>query len=252
VGAALKHAVKRALIAMGLLPSRYLWRNPFKIIEFEELLAGASIAPSDEILDIGCGSGPQDLLLARKARRVIGIDVSPDDIERAKILAATYARGRAIEYRCTPIERAGFARNQFDKIVSFSVFEHIVNREEVLRVMAEVLKPGGQLLLSTDSMATMTDRRLIEKHRTDHFVQTYFTADELRTLLDAHGFADIRIRPIFRGPYALKVFEAALDRGLAFGRYAKFWPLLRIKLEEIATRHRDAGLFLCASAVKPG
>jgi 2-polyprenyl-3-methyl-5-hydroxy-6-metoxy-1,4-benzoquinol methylase len=251
MGPSLRCAVKEALITAGLLPSRYLWRNPFKIIEFEELLAGASIAPSDVILDIGCGAGPQDLLLARKARGVIGIDVSPGDIERAKSLAAIYARGRAIEYRCTPLERAGFARNQFDKIVSFSVFEHIVNREEVLRVMADVLKPGGLLLLSTDSMATMTDRRLIEKHRTDHFVQTYFTADELRALLEAYGFADIRIRPIFRGPYALKVFEAALDRGLAFGRYAKFWPLVRIKLEEIATRNRDAGLFLCASAVKP-
>ena len=41
-----------------------------------------------------------------KAGRVIGIDVSPGEIERAKSLAAIYARGQTIEYRCTPLERA--------------------------------------------------------------------------------------------------------------------------------------------------
>lgn len=247
---ALKTAVRRALIAFGVLPSRYLWRNPFKIVEFEQVLAGFTIAPSDVILDIGCGSGPQDVLLARKAALVVGIDVSPREIDRANQLAALYARGRAIQYRCTPLEHAGFAPHQFDKIVSFSVIEHIANREAVLRVLSEVLKPGGLLLLSTDSMATMRDARLIAKHRSEHFVQTYFTADQLRTMLEAHGFGDIRIRPVFRGPYALRAFEAALDRGLAFGRYRKFWPLIRIKLEEYRTGNRDAGLFLCASAVK--
>jgi 2-polyprenyl-3-methyl-5-hydroxy-6-metoxy-1,4-benzoquinol methylase len=242
--------LKRALVTLGLLPSRYLWRNPFKIIEFEQLLAEARIAPSDVILDIGCGSGPQDLLLACTGARVVGIDISPREIERANAMKAVCAPHRAIEYRCTPLEAAGFARGQFDVVVSFSVLEHIVNREEVMRIVSEVVKPGGLLLLSTDSMATMTDERLIAKHRRDHAVQTYFTADELRAMLEDHGFGRIRIRPIFRGPYALRVFEAALDRGLAFGRLRKFWPLLRIKLEERLTRHRDAGLFLCASAVK--
>ncbi len=246
----LKAALKRALIALGLLPSRYLWRNPFKIIEFEQLLAGFDIAPTDVILDIGCGGGPQDVLLARKAARLIAIDVSPAEIDRAKQYAAAYPSGHAIDYRCTPLEKAGFVRHQFDKIVSFSVIEHIVNREEVLRIVSEVLKPGGLLLFSTDSMATMTDARLIAKHRSDHFVQTYFTAPELHALLESHGFGEIRVRPIFRGGYALRVFEEALDRGLAFGRYSKFWPLLRIRLEELFMSGKDAGLFLCASAVK--
>jgi 2-polyprenyl-3-methyl-5-hydroxy-6-metoxy-1,4-benzoquinol methylase len=243
--------LRRLLITLGLLPSRYLWRNPFKIIEYEELLDGIDIRPTDAILDIGCGSGPQDLLLARKAATVVGIDVSPTEIDRARALAAVYARGLGLEYRCTPLEKAGFARHQFDKVVSFCVLEHIVNREEVLGIIANVLKPGGWLVMSVDSLATITDARLIAKHKADHRVQTYFTPLELRALLEAHGFRDIRIWPIFRSPYARRSFEAGIDREFQYHRYRKFGALARLELDEYRFRHEDRGMFLCATAVKP-
>ncbi len=50
------------VIAGGALPSRFTWRNPFKILEFGALTRGMDIRPTDSILDIGCGSGPQDLV----------------------------------------------------------------------------------------------------------------------------------------------------------------------------------------------
>ena len=88
------------------------------------------VRPDDVVLDLGCGSGPQDLLLARRAAHVIGIDVSAPEIERANARAAVYARGFRLEFRCTPIERAGFATHQFDKVFSFCVLEHIPNRDD--------------------------------------------------------------------------------------------------------------------------
>jgi 2-polyprenyl-3-methyl-5-hydroxy-6-metoxy-1,4-benzoquinol methylase len=243
--------LKEILIGLGMLPSRYLWRNPFKIIEYEELLANVRIASSDVILDIGCGSGPQDVLLARKAARVIGIDTSVGEIARAKALAAIYARGRALEFRCTALERAGFPAQHFDKVVSFCVLEHIVNRDEVLGVVSRVLKPGGQLVMSVDSLATITDSRLIAKHRADHAVQTYFSPAELREMLESRGFRDVRIWPIFRSPYARRLFEAGIDREFRFNRYRKFGSLARLTFDERRYRHADRGMFLCATAVRP-
>jgi len=214
------------------------------------MVRGVDIRRTDVVLDLGCGSGPQDFLLARRAGRVVGIDPSPSQIERGERLARTWAAGRDLELRCTTIERAGFAPQQFDKVFSFSVFEHIANRDEVLDRIAEVLKPGGELIMSCDSMATLTDARLREEHQRTHAVLTYFTPDELRTLLAARGFGSIHIRPLFKSPYSVRVFEAALRRGLSFGRYSKFAALVRIRLEEMRHRRGEHGLFLLVRAVK--
>lgn len=243
--------LKQSLIGAGLLPSRFMWPNPFKIIEYEELLRGVDVRPTDAILDLGCGAGPQDLLLASAAARVVGIDVSEAQIARAQALAATYARGRNLEYRCTPLESAGFARHEFDKVVSFSVLEHIGNREQVLRVIADVLKPGGMLLMSVDSLATITDLALIRRHRSDHAVLTYFTIPELRSMLQLHGFTEIHVRPIFRGPYAKRLFESGIEGEFRYHRYRKFGALARLKLDEYLHRDAEQGMFLCATGIKP-
>src|SRR5262245_5120295 len=96
--------VKSTLVGTQLLPSCYMWPNPFKIMEYEELLRGVRIKPTDVILDVGCGSAPQDFVLAKRAARVVGIDPSPSQIQRGSRLATTWARGRALELRCTTIE----------------------------------------------------------------------------------------------------------------------------------------------------
>lgn len=239
-----------ALVRVGLLPSRFTWLNPFKILEYEALLDDVTIRPTDVILDFGCGAGLQDLLLIRRAAKVVGIDIAPSQIERARALAAVYARGRALEFRCTPLDEAGFPPAHFDKIVSFSVLEHVAERESALEAIARVIRPGGLLILSTDSLATIRDRCLIEKHRTDHFVREYFTPSGLRRMLEAHGFGDVRVWPIFRSPYAARAFGADIANAFQYSRYRKFAPLVRLKLSERRHRRATEGIFLCARAVR--
>jgi SAM-dependent methyltransferase len=242
--------LKDTLVRLGVLPSRYAWPNPFKIVEYGELLEGIEIRKTDVVLDLGCGSGPQDLLLARQAARVVGVDVSTTQIARARSLAASYAGVRNVEYLCTPLETAGFERHQFDKIVSFCVLEHIINRGEVLGVVSDILKPGGLLMISVDSLATISDPALIDKHRMDHAVQTYFTASEIGTLLEDHGFGNIRVWPIFRSPYAKRLFEAGIRSGFQYRRYRKFGALARLLVDEWRYRQAASGMFLCATATK--
>jgi SAM-dependent methyltransferase len=244
--------LRQVLLQAGALPSRYTWRNPFKIIEYQALIREVDIRPGDVVLDLGCGSGPQDLLLTRRAGHVIGIDVSASEIVRAKSRAAVYARGYRLEFRCTPIEGAGFATHQFDKVFSFCVLEHVANREEVFTTIARVLKPGGVLAISVDSLAGISDPALIAKHRADHRVLTYFTPPELEALLARHGFQQIRIWPIFRGPYARKLFEAGIEREFVFDPVRKFGTLARLTIEEATHARAKQGLFLCATAVRPG
>lgn len=242
--------LKSTLVRLGVLPSRYEWRNPFKIVEYGELLKGIEIRNTDVVLDLGCGSGPQGLLLARRAARVVGVDVSTAQITRARTLAATYAGGHNIEYVCTPLETAGFDQHQFDKVVSFCVLEHIVNRGEVLGIVSDILKPGGLLIMSVDSLATISDPTLIAKHQRDHAVQTYFTPAGLWTLLEEHGFGNIRVWPIFRSPYAKRLFEAGIRSGFQYHRYRKFGTLARLIVDDWRYRRAGSGMFLCATATK--
>ena len=155
-----------------------------------------------------------------------------------------------IEYLCTPLETAGFERHQFDKIVSFCVLEHIANRDEVLSVVSEVLKPGGLLMISVDSLATISDPALIAKHRMDHAVQTYFTPSGIEALLEEHGFGNIRVWPIFRSPYAKRLFEAGIRSGFQYRRYRKFGALARLIVDEWRYRRAGSGMFLCATATR--
>jgi 2-polyprenyl-3-methyl-5-hydroxy-6-metoxy-1,4-benzoquinol methylase len=242
--------LKDTLVRLGVLPSRYAWPNPFKIVKYNELLKGIEIHKTDVILDLGCGSGLPDLLLARRAARVVGVDVSIAQIARARALAATYARAHTIDYLCTPLETAGFERHQFDKVVSFCVLEHIANRGEVLGILSDILKPGGLLMISVDSLATISDPALIAKHQRDHAVQTYFTPAGLWTLLEEHGFGSIRVWPIFRSPYAKHLFEAGIRSGFQYQRYWKFGTLARLIVDEWRYRRTGSGMFLCATATR--
>jgi len=242
--------LRETLVGLGVLPSRYTWRNPFKIVEYGELLHGIDIRKTDVVLDLGCGSGPQDLLLARQAAHVVGVDVSTTEIARARARAAAYADANNIEYLCTPLEAAGFRRNQFDKVISFCVLEHIANRDEVLSVVSEILKPGGLLLMSVDSLATISDPALIAKHQRDHAVHTYMTPTGIRTLLGDHGFGNIRVWPIFRSPYARRLFEAGIRSGFQYHRYRKFGTLARLTVAEWRHRRAGTGMFLCACATR--
>jgi SAM-dependent methyltransferase len=246
----LRAAARDGLLATGVLPSRFTWRNPFKIAEYQALLGGVTIRPTEAVLDFGCGGGLQDHLLARRAGRVVGLDVDPVQIERARARAAVYARGRALEFRCAPVEAAGFSRAEFDTIVSFSVIEHVADRETVLATFADVIKPGGRLILSTDSLATIRDPRLIARHRADHCVRDYFTPPQLRTMLEAHGFGDVRVWPIFRSPYAARLFAHGIEYGFRASAPRRFGVVARLAFED--RRHRDAaeGIFLCAHGVR--
>jgi hypothetical protein len=104
--------------------------------------------------------------------------------------------------------------------------------------------------MSVDSLATISDPALIAKHQRDHAVHTYMTPTGIRTLLGDHGFGNIRVWPIFRSPYATRLFEAGIRSGFQYHRYRKFGTLARLTVAEWRHRRAGTGLFLCACATR--
>ena len=94
------------------------------------------------VIDFGCGEGDQCLELARYgARKVIGIDIRNDLLERAARKAAAAGLDDRCDFRtCTDTEA--------DLIISLDSFEHFEDPAAVLNSMYELLKPGGLVVIS--------------------------------------------------------------------------------------------------------
>jgi SAM-dependent methyltransferase len=113
-------------------------------------------AQGREVLDVACGEGYGTALLAdRGARRLTGVDLSPQAIAHAR---STYSRPNVefVEASCT---RMPFADASFDLVVSFETLEHIDTQREFLDEVARVLRPEGVFLLSCPNKLEYSDKR---------------------------------------------------------------------------------------------
>jgi SAM-dependent methyltransferase len=100
-------------------------------------------SPCEKILEIGCGTGTFSRLLARRAERIVAIDLSPKMIEIAKQKSQDYAN---IDFHVANILKWEFPISQFDAIVSIATFHHLP-LESLLPNLKMTLKTGGKLVV---------------------------------------------------------------------------------------------------------
>jgi SAM-dependent methyltransferase len=99
------------------------------------------------ILEVGCGVGAQISVLLRRwpKAKLIGVEPSPAQIERAKVLLASpIAQGRVTLHQA-PGDHLPLSDNSVDAACVFWVFEHVPDAVPILREILRVLKPGGVL-----------------------------------------------------------------------------------------------------------
>ena len=110
-----------------------------------EVLLGAAACErlrGQTVLDFGCGFGEEVIELAeRGAAHVYGLDISPWALSRAR---ENVARSMVAD-RITLTKDAD-AVPAVDAIISLDAFEHFWKPDEVLRKMAALLRPSGQVL----------------------------------------------------------------------------------------------------------
>jgi 2-polyprenyl-6-hydroxyphenyl methylase / 3-demethylubiquinone-9 3-methyltransferase len=100
------------------------------------------------VLDVGCGGGLLAESLAREGAQVTAIDLAPAMIEVARLHAA--AAGLTIDYRLAGAQeliRASPAA--FDVVTCMEMLEHVPEPAAMLGTLAQLLKPGGALFVST-------------------------------------------------------------------------------------------------------
>ncbi len=244
----LKEIILWILIQLRIYPNILFTLNPFKMYEFKELKKGVNFSKDDRILDLGCGSGLHSLLLGKKCKEITGIEVSEEAIAEANRKSKKLKI--RIKFIRSRIEEAQFDGESFDKIFSICVIEHISNYTEVLKEVYRILKKQGQIIFSVDCLETIEDAKLLKKHKKDHYVEKYFGHLELITLLRAIGYSKIDVYPIFRSPFAKKLFIQGIKDKFRYGFINSIINYLRLVYNEAKFRNENKGLFLIAKCYK--
>lgn len=114
-----------------------------------ELVSRANIEAGQRILDIGCGTGTLVVKLKRQytAAQVVGLDPDAKALQRAHIKAAR--AGVSVELEQGFADELPYQNESFDRVFSSFMFHHLntQERENMLREVLRVLKPGGSFHL---------------------------------------------------------------------------------------------------------
>lgn len=104
------------------------------------------------VLDIGCGGGLLCEPVAELGATVVGADPAPGAIEAGRVHARM--SGLSIDYRCTTAEALAGAGERFDIVLAMEVIEHVADHNAFLECCAELVAPGGLMILSTINRTT--------------------------------------------------------------------------------------------------
>jgi 2-polyprenyl-6-hydroxyphenyl methylase/3-demethylubiquinone-9 3-methyltransferase len=145
------------------------------------------------LVEIGCGPGDHLLALAERFERAIGLDLAPAMVERARQLRERHPSRSRIEFAVDPAEELGsLSEGSVAVLFCVGAFEHMPEKERVLRRIRRVLAPEGRFVCMTPNGGYVWYSHLARwlgcefRHlSTDHFL----SEAELRTLLTKAGFA---------------------------------------------------------------
>lgn len=158
----------------------------------------AALRPGETVVDLGSGGGIDCFLASRSvgdSGHVIGVDMTPDMVKRARTTAARAGYGN-VEFRLGEIEHLPIADATIDVILSNCVINLSPDKPQVWREAFRVLRSGGRLAIS-DMVASgpipESFRRDLDLH--SQCILGATPLGELQNLLREAGFVDVRVQP---------------------------------------------------------
>lgn len=244
-----KNALKLTLYRMGLLPSPWQMYSANKLIELEAVLSHLTPVSSGAILDVCCGSGIPTHSLAKRAPGAIGVDLDEDGLRSAE-WHRTHSNARSrLRFVGGDAERLPFTDGSFPAVVSFCSIEHTSDPLKMAQEAWRVLRDGGEFVLTADSLGNVDPTFPREEHARMYFVNSYYSVDTLRSVLETAGFTVESCYPILRSQLAVDELRRSMNDSRA--RPFRTWVTFR-RLKAAEKRHslEQPGLFIFAKARK--
>lgn len=167
------------------------------------LIKTAGIEPNDDVLDVACGPGLVACEVAKVARHVTGVDLTPAMIEQARRHQQSLMLSN-LDFVVGDAHPLPFADGQFTCVVTRYSFHHFTNPSLAFAEMVRVCRPGGRVtvcdvFMNSTEQAELYDR--MEKHRDPSHTHALQLA-ELESLFG--GLSDVR-REFYKYPVNVDV-----------------------------------------------
>ncbi len=120
--------------------------NPLRVGWIDKRIRARRSLPV-RLLDIGCGAGLAAEALARLGYDVLGLDAAADAVAAAQAHAA--GQDLSLTYRTGAAEDLVAEGARFSVVTALEVIEHVTDPAAFLRLLAQLLEPGGLLFVST-------------------------------------------------------------------------------------------------------
>ena len=130
-----------------LAPCRLGWLRDQATRHFRRSATARAPLAGLEALDVGCGAGLVAEPLARLGAQVTGIDPAADAIAAAARHAERV--GLPITYRTATTADLLAEGRRFDLVTALEVIEHVAEPETLVADLAQLVRPGGLVVLST-------------------------------------------------------------------------------------------------------
>jgi len=174
----------------------------------------ASLEPGQTVLDLGSGAGLDCFFAAQKVGpegRVIGVDMTPEMIERATS-SATRLNLNNVEFRPGYLEDLPVESNSVDVIISNCVINLSPDKSKVFAEAFRVLSPGGKLAVSD----IVTDGPLPDAVKQSlsawaGCVAGAVEANDYIGMMESVGFTNVSVKPVFFDKQAVDAAIADMD-----------------------------------------
>lgn len=161
-----------------------------------------------KILDVGCGAGLLCEPLAERGAHIVGIDATARNIEIARWHAAQ--RGLDVDYRHCLAEHVLKTGERFDVVLNTEVVEHVADPEQLMKECADLVMPGGILVVATLNrtlrsflLAIIGAEYLLRwLPKGTHDWKRFLRPDEVRGMIERHGLESREVTGVSFNPIA--------------------------------------------------
>ena len=173
------------------------WESPAGKMRWQRRvkMLTAHLKKTDQVLEIGCGTGYFTREIVKTGAMVTAIDISPELLDIAKKEIAS----DNVRFMIDNAYNMSFPNNSFDSIVGSSVLHHLEIGKAITE-MFRVLKPGGSMFFTEPNMmnpqiALQKNIPALKRKLGDSPDETAFFRWNLSKLMQNAGFTQIKIVP---------------------------------------------------------